>query len=466
MATLTLTGKGNYTGTKSASFTITSPERIYAALKASIAWKLNLGSGCYTAQLKLACTNGLERGISNLRYLFADRVSGSKTSALLWDSSSRSARETMVWRDSTYRCVSLDAAKLSRQGVSVIYGVKDISQSKGVVAQDECTIELYVPSLAVPTAYEGLVVWTSGGSDHALVISASGGAKPVPEPTAESATPVQPILATVTAAVMPIATTEELGLRNVFTSKNAADKVLADAVLATWKGTYAMAYPEIDEDGVTNGWNTFSIKIGARGRTIVAGILANGKSVSASAQMLVGDEWCKIAVSSTLKGTTFAFGLLLSRDGGIFEVEGVDGAVIDEVGNLTGESAFKISAEVLANLLGADAEIALGDVLPEAVPVTLKGSRWFVPTVGTVRVVKKQLDYSRIRENPSALRLTFTKTTGRFMGSFNVYLWDGKKLKSVHATVKGIVVSGVGYGTAKLGKYGTMPVSVVPVEVE
>ena len=56
-ATVVLTGKGNYTGEKVVSFTIKEAVIPYAALKGKLVWKLNLGSGCYTAQLKLTCTN-------------------------------------------------------------------------------------------------------------------------------------------------------------------------------------------------------------------------------------------------------------------------------------------------------------------------------------------------------------------------------------------------------------------------
>lgn len=176
-ATLTLTGKGNYKGTKSANFTIKSAGVKYAVLTGKLAWKLNLGSGCYTAQLKLTCTDGLEQGISQLRFIYQDRTSGSTITSALYDSSKRSYRPTAVYSGTTYRYVDIDATKITKKNAEVTFGVKDVSQPKGVVSASECLIELYVRSLASPLSDIGYVVWKSNGATCTLPISASGGSQ-------------------------------------------------------------------------------------------------------------------------------------------------------------------------------------------------------------------------------------------------------------------------------------------------
>ena len=61
----------------------------------------------------------------------------------------------------------------------------------------------------------------------------------------------------------------------------------------------------------------------------------------------------------------------------------------------------------------------------------------------------------------SGLKLTFTAKTGLFKGSFKVYAIDAKgKLKSFSATVNGVVVDGLGYGTATIKKFGSVPVTI------
>jgi len=61
--------------------------------------------------------------------------------------------------------------------VAVLYGVKDVSQAKGVISASECLIELYVKSLASPVSDLGYVVWMSNGAQCMMPITASGGSQ-------------------------------------------------------------------------------------------------------------------------------------------------------------------------------------------------------------------------------------------------------------------------------------------------
>jgi hypothetical protein len=85
--------------------------------------------------------------------------------------------------------------------------------------------------------------------------------------------------------------------------------------------------------------------------------------------------------------------------------------------------------------------------------------RWAKPKAGVKPVVLDAasgkgliVDTSRGRTNLSGIKLTYTDRTGTFKGSFKVYALEGsgmsKKLKKYTVKVSGVVVNGVGYGSA------------------
>ena len=62
------------------------------------------------------------------------------------------------------------------------------------------------------------------------------------------------------------------------------------------------------------------------------------------------------------------------------------------------------------------------------------------------------VDTSKGKTNLSAMKLNYTAKKGTFKGSFKVYALQGegkgRKLKKYTVKVGGVVVEGVGYGTA------------------
>jgi len=66
------------------------------------------------------------------------------------------------------------------------------------------------------------------------------------------------------------------------------------------------------------------------------------------------------------------------------------------------------------------------------------------------------VDTSGDKTNLSAMKLTYTPKKGTFKGSFKVYALEGSgkatKLKKYTIKVSGVVVGGVGYGTATCKK--------------
>ena len=62
--------------------------------------------------------------------------------------------------------------------------------------------------------------------------------------------------------------------------------------------------------------------------------------------------------------------------------------------------------------------------------------------------------------NPSGLKITYKDKDGSFKGSFTAYAIVNGKLKKHKATVEGVVINGVGYGTATIKKLGSWDVVI------
>ena len=178
-AKLTLTGKNNYAGTKSISFNILGSTPDKALLKAEVSWKFLRATGTYFAQLKVTCTNGLDAGLSDLRFVFADRMSDGNVYASLWDSLSRAAKSTKFSHNGdTYRYVALDAEQIQSENTETVFGVGDIAGAS--IPVSERTIELYVRKRIDPSSgnesaagidnFVGYVGWVSGGETNMIPV--------------------------------------------------------------------------------------------------------------------------------------------------------------------------------------------------------------------------------------------------------------------------------------------------------
>ena len=183
-ATLTLAGKRNYTGSVTVDFTIVQPVVTSAALSAEIAWKYLRTTGTYFAQLKVSCTNGLELGIDNLRFAFADRIAGDgRLNAALWHTPSRGVNSNVAEiNGAPCRFVELDASLIAMENEDYVFGVTDVRGES--VPVSERVIELYTRRRVAPCAgneargevddFVGYLVWTSGGDEHAVPVLAEG----------------------------------------------------------------------------------------------------------------------------------------------------------------------------------------------------------------------------------------------------------------------------------------------------
>ena len=71
-----------------------------------------------------------------------------------------------------------------------------------------------------------------------------------------------------------------------------------------------------------------------------------------------------------------------------------------------------------------------------------------------------EVDEAKAGANPSGLRLLYRAKDGSFSGSFKAYVLYRGKPKATTVTVSGVVIDGVGYGTATIRKVGSIPVGI------
>ena len=254
------------------------------------------------------------------------------------------------------------------------------------------------------------------------------------------------------------------GSRNVFAAKDADSKLKAAQALKQWQGTYVVAWQAARSAGAAaQGWNGLSLVVGAKGKTKAAGTLADGTKVSASAQLLVGERECALAVSWTKKSASVAC-LVWFREDGTVECGNLPGGASALIANsrtgsrLAAGAAFRIDSEAVAAAVpGLQA-----DLLPDGQEVRMKGTAFDLDKAGKVALLKDKsgIDRANAGTNPSGLKLKYTVKNGTFKGTFNAYTLVGGSLKKVTVAVSGVVLGGKGYGTASVKKVGSWAVTI------
>ena len=168
-----------------------------------------------------------------------------------------------------------------------------------------------------------------------------------------------------------------------------------------------------------DGYTTLSIAAHAKGKVRITGTTADGTKISASAQMVVDGDIFKIPVTAQLysgKRGGFSTVFAVTETGDI----SVYGASVDFTailgGTATNATLFPIASAPRGNALSGDISI------------------WGATDDG----------YS-LAEN-LGWKPRYTKSSGQFKGSVN--LINNSNGKRVRSTVTGVVVDGVGYGTA------------------
>ena len=247
------------------------------------------------------------------------------------------------------------------------------------------------------------------------------------------------------------------GVRDLFSSKDKAEaasvKSVASAVAE--KGALALVWAD-DADA---GWNFLTVTVTAKGKAKVSGTLANGAKVSTTAQMVVGEDLCCIPVTYAKKGVNLSLGIWIDRDEMGVDVTGLEGDwTAGYASSIADGACFFLDCDGLLDLLGDDTYL---DLLPDGMEITTSGTKWTLPKAGKVVVGRDgEIDWDKAGENPSGLKLSYKAKGGSFTGSFKAYVDKKGKPKATSVTVCGVVVDGVGYGTAKVGRLGAVSVMI------
>ena len=269
------------------------------------------------------------------------------------------------------------------------------------------------------------------------------------------------------------------GARNVFSSRDAGDREWSSYVLRqfSYESAVTLAWESTrEEDGTSCGWNGLSVKVGSAGRTKVAGTLADGTRVSATAQLIIVGSQCCIPVVVDRKPYRLAFCLWFGVLRGnvctpdrlwCHRVEGLGGDVrfgLAKTWQLEeyGPAAFRVDTGALGELFDDWTYEVYG---PDGVSVEQVGTKWRVAGGARPgRVVLDRdgfVDEAKAGENPSALTLAYRAKEGTFTGAFKYYvpLARGAPVAKT-VNVYGVVVEGVGYGTAVVRGKGAVSVMV------
>jgi len=237
------------------------------------------------------------------------------------------------------------------------------------------------------------------------------------------------------------------GARNLFVSKDKEEQRSANGLLEDYLGPVNVVW-----DG-----GSASVAIAKKGKAKATGSLAGGAKISASGMFLCGEKFCCVPVVA--QKSPVAFNVWIDEAGTVAAI-GLDGDVIAAGAPESLRAGSKFSCSGESPLWGLIKGRALTEYLPDGVDVVQSGTRWTLPKAGKLSMKNGVVDDSKAGENPSALKLTYKAKDGSFKGSFKVYADNGGRLKATTVNVTGVMVGGVGYGTASVKNVGQEAVSV------
>ena len=268
-----------------------------------------------------------------------------------------------------------------------------------------------------------------------------------------------------------------VGTRYIHGKKTYLDRTRALAADDSWKGFYVVVLKaESDESGLGNGYAGLSVQIMANGKGRVTGTMPDGTKVSYSGRMeVMDDNVCVLPVAIPLhRGKKGGFGFLVTFDESGVSVSAVSSWTNTDV-PFTSALAAEADGAAYASEISSDAVFALEEtfelegvddsLLPADVEVAVSGARWSTPKADKVTFSAEDGGYTVLTEygNPSGLTLAASSAKGTFKGKFKVFaVTEADKSKKYTAVVNGVILDGVGYGTANIKKIGSVPVTVKP----
>ena len=220
-----------------------------------------------------------------------------------------------------------------------------------------------------------------------------------------------------------------IGARNLFVSKRTAEVTKANELIKPWLGTLNVAW----SDGI------LSVSISTKGKVKLSGTASNGVKLSASTQLIIGEDMLYIPVTIEKK-SNISFLLHLPNNSGEARIYGLRNAVVGKPGALIANDAvFQIDTDDTARMAAFSAKSPIDAVVVDDIPDSI-----FLKAGG---------------QTPSKLKIRFTAKTGTFKGSFKVYVVNGRR-KTITVNVAGVMIGNAGYGIAYIKKAGQTSIMI------
>ena len=182
--------------------------------------------------------------------------------------------------------------------------------------------------------------------------------------------------------------------------------------------------------------------------------MGDGNTVNISAQAIMGENG-KMVVPVMEKKGAYSF-LLKFANGKLTAVTGL--SAWNAAGRPAKFTATWSSKRVFSAVSGAGA-------VPSPMYLTIKGFDATAGIGGRTVTISPADDMVVVAgskwtgtKGVSDLSVTFKPKDGTFKGSFNFQVLEGGKPKKLRAAVSGVVVDGVGYGTAVFKGIGSLPI--------
>ena len=213
-----------------------------------------------------------------------------------------------------------------------------------------------------------------------------------------------------------------------------------------------------------NGYGALMLKVLAKGKAKLSGVMADGTKVSVSGLKVLlsedGAELCIPVVAPMYKGKLGGFGMLVWL--------GATGSV-DITAISSWDASVSTSAQFTSSLSCADAALIASPadgsygltVDADEFPATigaLSVQRDLLPSQSAVTATSGRL--SAVTDTVTRLKISRVATTGLIKGSFAAYVQNGEKLSRKTAKFNGVMINGVGYGSAVIKGAGTASVTI------
>lgn len=241
------------------------------------------------------------------------------------------------------------------------------------------------------------------------------------------------------------------------------------------------SYGSEAEQAFARGYGTFTVSFAKKGKAKVAGFLPDGTKVSSSGQLLLTKDGCCLPVFYSKSGkTSFAFALWFKRTANletmpITNMSAWKTALVEKGVKWLPNAAlaYETPRALPLRAFSADGSTAgewLGQLVafPSNVAITVSANlkKWDAGKAASLKLKDGVITGAddKAKPNLTGLKLTFTPKTGAFKGSFSAVSVSeaGSKPKLVKskATVNGVLIDNIGYGSAVFKRIGSTSVTV------